>query len=208
MMIREQIQTLIHKLEVGGGARFLKYFALAVAVLSLAVLYDLCAYHSFNSPEAMDAAQLARNLSEGRGFTTDYIRPFSIYLVAGHNHAAQPSAQQSANATGDAQLDGSHPDLANAPVYPLVLAGLMKVWTPEWKVNLTKPFWSQGGNFRRYQPEFLIALFNQLLLLVVVALTFLVARKLFDTTAAWLAAVFMPVSYTHLRAHETGRNLV
>jgi|SRR5665213_3217806 len=189
MMIREQIQSLIHKLEVGVGATFLKYFALAVGVLSLAVLYDMCAYHSFNSPEAMDAAQVARNLSEGRGFTTDFIRPFSIYLVQNHNRAAQPSGQPSTNATDYAQLNGSHPDLANAPVYPAALAGLMKIWTPQWKVNLRRPFWSQGGNFRRYEPEFRVAIFNQMLLLAVVVLTFLVARKLFDATAAWLAAL-------------------
>jgi hypothetical protein len=191
MMIREQIQSAIHKLEVGVGASFLKYVTLAVAVLSLGVLYDLCAYHSFNSPEAMDAAQVARNLSEGRGFTTDFIRPFSIYLLQQHNRAAQSSGQQPTNAADAAQLDGSHPDLANAPVYPLVLAGLFKARTPQWSVNLTKPFWSQGGNFRRYQPEFFIAIFNQFLLLAVVVLTFLVARKLFDATAAWLSALLM-----------------
>ena len=50
-------------------------------------------------------------------------------------------------------------------------------------MDLHKPFWSEGGRFMRYQPEFLIAIFNQILLLVVVLLTFLVARKIFDAPA-------------------------
>jgi 4-amino-4-deoxy-L-arabinose transferase-like glycosyltransferase len=41
----------------------------------------------------------------------------------------------------------------------------------------------------RYQPEFHVAIFNQLLLLVAVALTFLLTLKLFDAPAAWLTAL-------------------
>ena len=49
-------------------------------------------------------------------------------------------------------------------------------------------FWSNNGNFWRYEPDFLIASFNEVLLLVVVVLTFFLARKLFDTSVAWLSA--------------------
>jgi hypothetical protein len=189
MMIAERIQMLIHKLEVDSGARRLNYLALTLAVVGLAVWYDTHDYRNFASPEAMDAAQVARNLAEGHGFTTEFVRPFSVYLIQKHNHAAHPGEILSTNAVDFAQIKGLHPDLANAPVYPLVLAGLMKLQTPEWKVQMHKPFWSDGGRFMRYPPEFHIAIFNQLLLLVVVLLTFLVAKKIFDTPAAWLAAL-------------------
>src|ERR1035441_10735011 len=98
MMIAERTQALIHKLEVEGGARWLNYLALTVAVLSLAAWYDLHCYRDFAAPEAMDAAQVARNLSEGNGFTTEFIRPFSIYLLQKHNRAAQPVDVFSTNA--------------------------------------------------------------------------------------------------------------
>ena len=176
MMIAERIQSLIHKLEVDAGARRLNYLALTVAVVALAVWYDTHNYRNFSSPEAMDAAQVARNLAEGHGFTTEFVRPFSIYLLQKHNRAARPSENLSTNAADFAQMI-RHPDLANAPVYPVVLAGLMKLRPPDWKVELRRPFWSEGGHFMRYQPEFLIAIFNQFLLLVVVLLTFLVAKK-------------------------------
>src|ERR1039458_9312838 len=187
MMIAERTQALIHKLEVEGGARWLNYLALTVAVLSLAIWYDLHCYRNFANPEAMDAAQVARNLSAGNGFTTEFIRPFSVYLIQKHNHASAPNPTALTNAFDFAQIQGRHPDLANAPVYPLLLAGLWKLHTPDWKVEMHKTFWSEGGRFTRYPPEFFIAIFNQILLLVVVLLTFLVARKIFDTPAAWLA---------------------
>ena len=191
MMIAERTQALIHKLEVEGGARWLNYLALTVAVLSLAIWYDLHCYRNFANPEAMDAAQVARNLSAGNGFTTEFIRPFSVYLIQKHNHASAPNQTALTNAFDFAQIQGRHPDLANAPVYPLLLAGLWKLHTPDWKVEMHKTFWSEGGRFTRYPPEFFIAIFNQILLLVVVLLTFLVARKIFDTPAAWLAALLV-----------------
>lgn len=190
-MIAERIQALIHKLEVEAGARWLNYVALTVAVLSLAVWYDLHCYRDFVAPEAMDAAQVARNLSEGNGFTTEFIPPFDFYLLQKHNRALHPHEGFSTNVVDFAQFRGRHPDLANAPLYPLVLAGLIELHTPSWNVDLEKPFWSEGGRFMRYRPEFLIAIFNQILLLAVVWLTFLVARKILDTPAAWLAAVLV-----------------
>ena len=196
MRIAEQVQSVIHTLEVGRGARVISLLVILSAFAALGVLYDTRAYHSFNSPEAMDAAQIARNLAEGNGFSTDYIRPFSIYLVQKNQRAAPASAVFSTNVTDFAHLNSPHPDLANAPLYPALLAGWFKAWTPQWKVELRKPFWSEGGNFRRYMPEFRIAILNQLLLFILVLLTFSLARKLFDAQAAWLAALFTLASTT------------
>jgi hypothetical protein len=189
MQIAERIQAVIYALEVGRGARWLRALALVTTVVALAVVYDSLAYHNFSAPEAMDAAQVARNVSEGKGFTTDFIRPFSIYLVQKYNRNNADSV--ATNFTDFAQVNAGHPDLANAPVYPLLLAGYMKAWPPEWRVQTRKPFWSEGGNFVRYEPEFRIAILNQVLLMAVVALTFLLARTLFDWQAAWLSAVIV-----------------
>ncbi len=185
MMIIDRIQGTIHKFEVVGGPRWLRAVPVVLALLALMVLYDLSAYRNFSSPEAMDVAQVARNLSEGRGYTTEFIRPFSLYLVRKHH---LNSLSQVTNQTDVARLAGSHPDLANPPVYPTVLAALMKICSPDWKAQMHEVFWSESGRFIRYQAEFLIAIFNQLLLMVVVVLTYLVAKKLFDPSAALLAA--------------------
>ena len=190
MYIGEWVQNLIHKLEIGVGRRVLRITTLALVVMALTVLYDLRAYQNFSTPEAMDAAQLARNIADGKGYTTLFIRPLSLYLVQKENEARQVNAPVTAGADF-AQLQAGHPDLANPPVYPMLLAGLMKVLPFHFDVEMKKPFWSDGGHFLRYQPDFLIAVFNEALLLVVVALTFFVARKLFDSAAAWLSALLV-----------------
>ncbi len=188
MIFSEQIQHAIHTLEMGRVSRWLQVIALALAVVALAVIYDLSAYHGFNSVEAMDAAQVARNMAEGRGYTTDFIRPFSVFLIQKHAKS-QAGEVTIANGADPARLNGSHPDLANAPLYPTVLAGLFKIFKPEWKANLQDPFWSMGGTFLRFKPEFFIAIFNQILLVGIVALTFFLARMLFDAQVTWLAAL-------------------
>ena len=190
MYIGEWVQNLIHKLEVGAGRRVLRNALLTLMVMALAVLYDLRAYRNFSTPEAMDTAQLARNIADGKGYTTSFIRPLSLYLVQRNTEARQAGAPVRAGADF-AQIQAPHPDLANPPVYPVMLAGLMKVLPFHFDVETKKKFWSDGGRFQRYQPEFLIAVFNEILLLVVMALTFLLARKLFDPAAAWLSALLV-----------------
>jgi hypothetical protein len=187
-MLHERIQSWIHALEVGTASRWLKYLPVALAVFGLAVVYDVRNYHGFSSPEAMDAAQVARHLAEGQGYSTDFIRPFSLYLVQKYNHAAHANDIPATNILAFAKLDGAHPDLANAPAYPTLLAGLWKLWNPDWEMETHKSFWAANDKFQRYKPEFGVAVLNQFLLLAAVALTFLIARKLFDAPVAWLAA--------------------
>src|SRR6185436_1569362 len=108
------LQEWIHKFTEGSGNRFLQLVLVLFAMLGLAVWYDAAAFKNFSTIEGMDSAQLAHNISAGEGFTTKFVRPFSIHLVQAHRK------------DGDALLNGGHPDLANAPLYPSLLALAMK----------------------------------------------------------------------------------
>ena len=185
------IQDLLHKLEVGGGMR---YSRLVLAVLAMVLLvggYNLRAFRNMSAPEAMDAAQLARNIAQGKGYTTLFVRPFSMFLVKKHNLEKQ-GAPPVGKLADLAEIQGMHPDLANPPVYPVVLAALMKILPFKYEVDTTHAFWSTLNSgkrvFYRYEPDFLIALFNELLFLAVIALVFFLARRLFDPGVAWLSA--------------------
>ena len=82
----------------------------------LAFLYNVNDYHGFTSPEAMENAQLARQLSEGNGYSTESIRPFSLGLL------------ERADGGGGAQLlKRPVPDLSVAPGYPFILSCAMRV---------------------------------------------------------------------------------
>lgn len=187
----DAVQEMIHRLEVGGGVRYLRVGLAVLAVLLLTALYDLFCYRNFSTQEAMDSAQLARNLAQGKGYTTQFLRPLSLYLFS--RRFEEIHGVQALGSNPDAsQIRTNHPDIANAPAYPLVLAGLMKVLPFRYDIPAKpKPFWSTNGRFARYQPDFLIALFNQWLFLAVVVAVFFLAKRLFDRTVAWWSALLL-----------------
>ncbi len=155
------LQDWVHHWGVGGGARFLRMAAAVLGFVAVAGLYDMFAYQSLSSEEAMEMAQLAHNISNGNGFTTKSIRPLSIHLLNGKiPHKAAP-------------------DITNPPVYPALLAGLMKV----------APMHFNATQYWTYQPERWITVFNQALFFVAILLLFRLARNLFDDRVAWLSAL-------------------
>src|SRR5437588_1546136 len=123
------LQDFIHQMELGEGNRILKrYLRLVLCLLGVLVVvvgYDVRAFRNLSTEEAMDCAQLARNVAQGKGYTTQFIRPLSVYLVE-----SQRRHQRALTNTPNSDLGllkANHPDLANPPAYPLLLAGWMKV---------------------------------------------------------------------------------
>src|SRR5215831_110400 len=155
------IQDAIHKIEVGGGMRHLRVPLVVVAILAATVFYNYRCFRNFGTQEAMDSAQLARNVATGKGYSTSFIRPFSMFLL--RRHAEQNPGQ--AEGLGDlTRVKERHPDISNPPVYPLLLAGVMKVLPFKYLIpERAQTFWSDNGRFARYQPDFLISAFNQLI---------------------------------------------
>ncbi|HEX4120215.1 MAG TPA: glycosyltransferase family 39 protein [Verrucomicrobiae bacterium] len=168
------LQQWIHHWEEGAGARVLKVVAAILGFIAVAGLYNLFAYQSFSSEEAMETAQLAHNISQGDGFTTHSIRPLAVYLLKGKTEAV--------------------PDITNPPVYPFLLAGLMKVLPMHFKATQN---WM-------YEPERWIALFNQALFFVAVVLLFRLARRLFDSRVAWLSAILFGATNLYWRFSVSG----
>jgi hypothetical protein len=171
-----RFQEYLHRFEVGEGARFLRGAVLLLGLVLLAAAYDSQEFRNLATSEAMDAAQVARNLADGEGFTTKFIRPLSLHLL-------ETRAASAGGGTNDpARLRGPHPDLANPPVYPLMLAGVMKI-LPFNHDLATKAV------FRIHQPDLLIALVNQALFFLAVVLAFRLAKRLFDSGVAWVTAL-------------------
>ncbi|MFA6564439.1 MAG: hypothetical protein WCV00_21220 [Verrucomicrobiia bacterium] len=76
--------------------------------------YTATQFNGLRHSEAMDQAQVARNLACGDGFTTQFIRPLSIWRLVERS------------ASRDAMLD-RHPDIINPPAYPALLGALFYV---------------------------------------------------------------------------------
>lgn len=165
------LQELIHKFEEGAGAVYIKRFFVFLVFVAIAAAYDVRKFKAFSSSEAMDSAQIARNLAHGEGFTTKFVRPLQIKLM-------QMKFGKTYN-----PLTNNVPDISNAPVFPVLEAGLLRV-TPKAVVEQT--------GFERYKPEIWIALLNQFLLALLLWSVFVLGRKIFDasvgaTTAAVVA---------------------
>ena len=180
-------QDILHKIEQGSEMRVFRLGLALLAVGLLALGYNWRAFRNMATQEAMDTAQLARNIAQGKGYTTLFIRPLSMYFVK-QRALANGIVPKPGEVFDYAKIRGMHPDLANPPVYPVVLAGLMKVLPFHYTASATKQLSRNDATSWRSQPDFLIALFNQLLFLGVIALVFFLARRLFDRGVARLSA--------------------
>src|SRR5262249_51237185 len=156
---------------VAGGARYIRYSLAFLVALLLIILYNVRVARNMSTQEAMDAAQLGRNIASGKGYTTSFVRPFSMHLVAERNQ------DKLGDPTNDPLADYSrirrpHPDISNPPVYPVFLAGVMKVLPFDYSLSATRSFWSSGGRSWRSQPDFLISFANELLFFAVIVLMY------------------------------------
>jgi 4-amino-4-deoxy-L-arabinose transferase-like glycosyltransferase len=166
----ERIQAFIRGLEEGAGAAILKTSSVLMGFALLALWFNGWGYSGFSNQEAMESAHLGRQLAEGRGYTTDSIRPLTLGLL-----------QRTDTNNAAAVLQHPVPDLSVAPGYPVLLAGLMKILPFHFAADPGQPWF--------YQPEALITGFNELLFFAAVLLLFQVARRLFDREAAWVSAI-------------------
>ena len=184
-----RLQEWIHRLELGAGVRYLRWLLVGAAFAMLALVYDSLCFRNFNNPEAMDAGQLGRNIAEGRGYTTFFVRPVSIGLIR-DNRADKSSL-----------LKEGHPDISNPPVYPLLLAGLLSI-TPH-PGDL-----SQIKGYNTYPPEMYIAILNQMLLGLGALLVFGLALRWFNRTVAWISVLLFVLTELYWRFSISGLSTV
>ena len=164
------VQTVIYALTVGTGARLLRLVFVLILIGAIGGFYDILAFRNFANREAMDMAQVGKNLAEGKGYTTLCVRPFSMFLVEQHRADHSP------------EIKTMHPDVTNPPVYPVLLAALFKVLP-------AKYFTAPTRGFSVAKPDLAVALVNQMLLLLAAVLIFLLGEKLFDGATAWVTAI-------------------
>ena len=181
------IQELVHRFEEGGGIKIVRVVVGLILTAAVAGLYDVYAFHNYNDREAMDMAQVGRNLAEGGGFSTLLVRPLSIFLVQQHR------------ADHSSELKTAHPDLANPPVYPCLLAAVFRCLPKPW-------FHSPMEGFKIYYPELVVALCNQTLLLLAGVILFLLTNRLFEGTMAWVTSIVFVGSESLWRFSVSGLN--
>lgn len=163
-------QTFVHAIEQGRFAPILRALAGAVVLLTVALLYLFVQFSGFDSPAAMDQAQISRALASGEGFSTKYVRPLALWQM---NRAEK-------SIVGEHLPDITHPPLwATLNVLPL---------------SLVRASWDMTTRDVIYSGDRAIAVFTVLLFLVAVGVAYLVARRLFDAQLALVACLMLLVT--------------
>jgi len=177
-----KVQTAVWTVEIGRGRRVVLWALTVLVAIALSLLYTAIKFRGLEYREAMDMAQLARNIARGEGFTTYLIRPLSLWQLKEHSPTHDP---QIAN----------HPDIYNPPLYPLTLAGLFKLIPEKKATSIFQP--PVSPNDRVFVPErWIILPFNQLCLFGTLLLVYFWAKYLFDQRVAVTAGLILLFSDT------------
>ena len=165
-------QELIHWLELGAGARRIRLAAALVVILVLSLLVAWKQFHGPVTERTLVQADVGRQLARGEGFTTLVNYPQTAAFLRERGIRFDPARP--------------YPELHQAPLYALVIAGALRVLPAATRARLfVQPPEPPDGFAADY---FLLGL-NLALLWLAAWLTFALARRLFGGPAGWLAAL-------------------
>jgi hypothetical protein len=145
-------------------------FFLVLIALTLGNLFTL--FQGLNSPQAMDQAQIAREIARGNGFTTKMIRPVAYYQ-------AEKTEKRSVSLLG-------FQDTYHSPLNPLLNAAVLKL------LGADEPdAWQMGENEMVYPLDRVIATVSTLFFLMSIGVTYLLVSRIFDAKIAGVCAILM-----------------
>ena len=144
-------------------------FFLLLVLLTLGNLFIL--FKGLNSPQAMDQAQIAREIARGNGFTTKFIRP-AAYYQASQAHPNTPFS--------------SFGDTYHSPLNPLINAAVLKA------VGADKPdSWKMSENQMVFPLDRVIAAVSTVFFLMAIGVSYLLISRIFDPKIAGVCALLM-----------------
>lgn len=165
----ELAQSIVNSLDEGLGRRILRCFLFVCLVGGLLGGYTVLRFRGLRDAEAMDSAQLARSLVEGRGYATRAIRPLDAGLLMARRTADAP-----------APAPGRFPELRRPPLYPMLLS---------WAFRLVGPSFESPAPGALHQAEArVIVPLNLLLTLSATVLLYVLGLRLFSPAAAGAGA--------------------
>jgi len=144
-------------------------FFLLLVTLTLLNLFIL--FRGLNSPQAMDQAQIAREIARGNGFTTKVIRPAAYHQVQKVKSAAPFVA---------------FPDTYHAPLNPLINAAVLKLVGAD-----SADDWNMSLKQMVFPLDRIIAAVSTLFFLMSIGVTYLLVSRIFDAKIAGVVAILM-----------------
>lgn len=160
---------------------------LGFIIVSLCMFQLFLTYRGMDQPVAMDMAQIGRQIARGEGFTTKFIRPIDVW------------DQNQANEGKPLNLD-EFADTNHAPLYPYVLAGVIKATGFD---NFeAKRMDEQKSNV--YAGDRVVAATSTVFFLLALLLAYTLVARLFDEIVAATTVAFMGLSELMLQYALSG----
>jgi hypothetical protein len=169
-----RIQNMVYALDVGFGLRAMQVALAVLGIVGLMLIFTATQFRGLKDADAMEVAQLGRNLMQGRGFTTQCVRPASMGQVM--KNAPQAGARVL-----------NHPDLYHAPLYPILLSIGFRAFPGAFDAG------KLGGVFTPEQ--WVIVPINHVFLFLSCLFTFLIARRLLGNLKALLCTLSFLLSF-------------
>ena len=170
-------QELIHWLEMGGGARWVRLGALVACGLVVSALVSWRQFHGAATEATLAQADMARQIAQGEGFTTNVNYPQVVAYMKAQG----------------VRFDASrpYPEVYQAPMYPIVIAAALRILPHAAREALFGPPAPPPYGFGA---DYLLLALNLLLFWWAVWLAYSLGRRLFGPQAGWLAALALFVS--------------
>ena len=143
-------------------------FFLILIILTLGNLFTL--FKGLNSPQAMDQAQIAREIARGNGFTTKMIRPVAYYQ-------AEKAEKRTVSLLG-------FQDTYHSPLNPLLNAAVLKLIGAD-----DTDAWQMSENEMVYPLDRVIATVSTLFFLIAIGVNYLLISRIFDAKIAGVCAI-------------------
>ncbi|MDD4735237.1 MAG: hypothetical protein PHP44_03930 [Kiritimatiellae bacterium] len=162
-----RIQDLVYNVDVGIGLKLIKHGLYILGVLVVMLLYTVTQFKGLKEAEAMDYAQLGRNLMQTKSFITQCVRPASMWYLIENTPLHDPMIDR-------------HPDILHPPVYPALLAAGFRA------VNYN--FNADAASYLYPPEQWVVVPIGHLATLLTGLLVFLLGVRLFDRRIALISA--------------------
>jgi len=160
------VQETVHSLDQGRFALLIKGGMMGFAIIALLLYYLIVQFKGLNTPTAMDQAQIARHIAEGKGFSTGYIRPLAVGVLKDAGKLGQ-------------EADVSNlPDISQAPLNPWINSFGLWMIKDKWKIHSTDYV---------YIGDRMLAGISMLFFIFSVVIWYFVIARLFDQKLGLLA---------------------
>lgn len=165
---------------------------LAVLIAGLCIFELFMSFRGLNTPEAMDQAQVARQVARGEGMTTKFFRPLDII----DQHKLTPKVEGVKQPLDFSKL----PDTYNAPLHTGVLALALKL--THYDRFDSKRMDSEVSNI--YGGDRVVAATSMIFFILSLILAYILFSHVFDELLASTVVAFMGLSQLMLQYAVSG----